>query len=232
MTLKKQTWKKYTIDFLSIFIAVVSAFALNNWNDNRRDNNAESRILSEILNGLDKDLADAKLNETGHNNGIIAVKYWRDIITDQPVNQDSLRQYYFNLTRDFVSIQNTSGYETLKSKGLEIIKNDSLRSMIISLYEYDYKTLMKLEEEYNELQFQENYFYEINKIVAPNFRFDPKGNISGIDLPLKISKSERNLLLSYLWKIQTNRRFILLFYTEIEGKINKISTNIKKELNR
>jgi len=230
LTKSNQNFKKYAIEFLSIFIAVVSAFALNNWNDNRRDNNAETKILTEILNGLEKDLVDVKVNEAGHNQGLAACKYWRDIITDQPVNVDSLRQYYLNLTRDFVSIQNTSGYETLKSKGLELIKNDSLRSMIISLYEYDYKTLMKLEEEYNELQFQENYFYEINKLIAPHFIFNSMGNISGIEQPLKINKSERNILLSYLWKIQLNRRFILLSYSEVEGKINKISTAIKKEL--
>jgi len=230
LTKSNQNLKKYAIEFLSIFIAVVSAFALNNWNDNRRDNNAETKILTEILNGLEKDLVDVKVNEAGHNQGLAACKYWRDIITDQPVNVDSLRQFYLNLTRDFVSIQNTSGYETLKSKGLELIKNDSLRSMIISLYEYDYKTLMKLEEEYNELQFQENYFYEINKLIAPYFIFNSMGNISGIEQPLKINKSERNILLSYLWKIQLNRRFILLSYSEVEVKINKISTAIKKEL--
>jgi len=230
LTKSNQNLKKYAIEFLSIFIAVVSAFALNNWNDNRRDNNAETKILTEILNGLEKDLVDVKVNEAGHNQGLAACKYWRDIITDQPVNVDSLRQFYLNLTRDFVSIQNTSGYETLKSKGPELIKNDSLRSMIISLYEYDYKTLMKLEEEYNELQFQENYFYEINKLIAPHFIFTSMGNISGIEQPLKINKSERNILLSYLWKIQLNRRFILLSYSEVEGKINKISTAIKKEL--
>lgn len=35
--MKKGNWKKYGIEFLSIFIAVIAAFALNNWNDNRRD---------------------------------------------------------------------------------------------------------------------------------------------------------------------------------------------------
>ena len=53
-----KNWKKYTFEFLSIFIAVSSAFALNNWNDNRRDRNAERKILEEIYNGLEKDLDD------------------------------------------------------------------------------------------------------------------------------------------------------------------------------
>ena len=155
--MKNLNWKKYTFEFLSIFIAVVTAFALNNWNDNRRDDKAESKILSEILNGLKKDIEDVKVNVVGHEMGIRACTFWRGIFTNTASDTDSLKQYYFILTRDFVSVQNTSGYETLKSKGLELIKNDSLRMEIISLYEYDYKTLMKLEEEYKELQFEKNY---------------------------------------------------------------------------
>lgn len=64
--LKRQNWKRYILEFLSIFIAVISAFALNNWNDNRRDNKAASKILLEILNGLEKDDADVDMNLAGN----------------------------------------------------------------------------------------------------------------------------------------------------------------------
>ena len=232
LKLKKHNWRKYTFEFLSIFFAVISAFALNNWNDNNRDKKAESKILLEILNGLEKDIEDVKSNAQGHKTGITACLFWRKVFTGKTPNLDSLQHYYFVLTRDFVSIQNTSGYETLKSKGLELIKNDSLRTKIISLYEYDYKALTKLEEGYNELQFQENYFQEINNLIAPKFQYDLKGDISGLELPLDINKSERNILMSYLWKIQVNRKFILRSYTDVQGKITKLNTEIQKELNQ
>lgn len=45
-------WTKYGFKFLSIFIAVISAFALNNWNENKRDAHSEHKILIEISNGL------------------------------------------------------------------------------------------------------------------------------------------------------------------------------------
>lgn len=222
--------RKYAFEFLSIFIAVIAAFALNNWNDNRRESRAESRILSEILHGLDKDLDDVKTNVLGHEQGLKAGSFWTKIFTDQEANIDSLPQYYFLITRDFVSIQNTSGYETLKSRGLELIKNDSLRTKIISLYEYDYKILMKLEEEYSELQFQENYFQEMNKIIAPHFEFSSAGNITGMELPLNLSKADRNILLSYMWKIMVNRKFILQFYIDVQEKINSLQRDIENEL--
>ena len=53
---KTFSWKKYVFETLSIFIAVVSAFALNNWNLNRRDRVAEKEILIEVKNGIENDL--------------------------------------------------------------------------------------------------------------------------------------------------------------------------------
>ena len=117
-----------------------------------------------------------------------------------------------------------------KSKGLELINNDSLRLQIITLYEYDYNTLRKLEEEYSEMQFQENYFKGINEELAPHFKIDSVGNLNGIDLPLKIQENKRNKLLIYLWKIQENRHFILEYYSEIEKKIDKVRKNINNEI--
>lgn len=228
--MKSEDWKKHAFEFLSIFIAVISAFALDNWNENRKSDNSESKILTEISNGLEKDLNDIKLNVLGHKQGISACNYFRKLLSDETVNSDSLMSHYFILTRDFISIQNIAGYETLKSKGLEVIKNDSLRLKIISLYEYDYNTLRKLEEDYAEMQFQANYFKEINEELAPNFDIDTKGNIIGIKSPLKIQEDERKKLLVYLWKIQTNRMFILGYYAEIEDKINGVRNGINVEI--
>lgn len=228
--MERMNWKKYGFEFLSIFIAVLSAFALNNWNDNRRDNNAESKILIEIANGLEKDIEDIRINKGGHEEGIKSCKFWRSVVTNEEVNLDTMIQYFFNLTRDYISIQNISGYESLKSKGLELLNNDSLRLAIISLYEYDYSILRKFEEEYYEMQFQQNYFEDFNNVLAPNFSYDEKGNMIGINTPLKISEDERNILLSYLWKIQVNRQFIIQSYNDVEHKVTQVRQMIKDEL--
>ena len=224
-------WKKNGFEFLSIFIAVVSAFALNNWNDTKNANKSESKILIEIANGLEKDLEDIKQNKHGHEQGISACKYFRNAMSNKNVNPDSLMIHYNNLTRDYISIQNTAGYQTLKSRGLELIKNDSLRLKIISLYEFDYQILRKLEEEYYEMQFHENYFKEINKSIVPNFNFDENNMVSGANLPLKMPIEEKRIILMYLSKIQGNRNFIMNFYSQIEEKIVEVQKNINQEIN-
>lgn len=95
----KQKWKSrnHIVEFISIFIAVISAFALNNWSENRKDKQAESKILQEILHGIEKDLEDVQLNIRGHKFGLKSTHFWRKIIKEETVNLDSITQYYSTL---------------------------------------------------------------------------------------------------------------------------------------
>lgn len=224
--MRKTNWSTYAFEFLSIFVAVVSAFALSNWNDNRKDALAEAKILEEVSRGLEKDIEDIEINIMGHEIGLAASQYWRKVIRGQTVGVDSIQFYYFNFLRDFISIQNTSGYETLKSRGLELVEDDSLRTAIVSLYEYDYQVLEKFEEEYAEMQFHQSYHNEMSRYLAPNFQYDAKGSIVGLDQPLQLNEKDQNRLLSYLWKIEANRRFLLSYYSNIKKNIEALKKRI------
>jgi len=227
---KSGNWKKFGFEFFSIFIAVISAFALNNWNETRKLGQSQDKILKEIVNGLEKDKEDLNQNKVGHHRGIAACTYFRKAFTGKKVNKDSLMGHYLNLTRDYISVQNIAGYETLKSKGLEVIDNDALRFKIISLYEYDYNTLRKLEEEYAEMQFHQNYFKEITKAIANSAQSDKDKNLTTFNLPLNLPEEEKKLLLFYLLKIEYNRNFILKYYNEVIKKVEELDNTIRVEL--
>ena len=222
--------KKYFSEFALIFISVILAFALTEWSNNQGKKVSEDKIYLEILNGLKKDSIDVAGNIEAHKNGFKACDYFRRIITNKPAGLDSLQMHYFLLTRNVISVQNTSGYETLKSKGLETVENDSLRNKIITLYEYDYQIMKKFEEDFQENQFYENYFFEFNKAIAPNFKFDETGNIVGLNLPLKITNAEKNILLSYLWKIQISRAERMQANKSLNKKINTLYSEVEKTI--
>ena len=48
--------RKYAFEFFSIFVAVISAFALNNWNENRRDKKKEQTYLVNLKKDVAKDI--------------------------------------------------------------------------------------------------------------------------------------------------------------------------------
>lgn len=224
--------KKHFSEFAFIFISVMLAFGLTEWSNNQNKKVSQEKILLEISNGLKSDSYDTKSNAESHKGGFKACQFWRKAILGQKVDNDSVAINYFLLTRTLISVQNVTAYETLKSKGLEAIDNDSLRQQIIHLYEFDYEVMRKFEEDYHENQFFNNYFIEINKKIAPHLKFDNAGNIIGLDSPIILSKDDRNILLSYLWKIQVGRNERAIANQSLAQKIDKLQNKIDAELKK
>ena len=228
---KSTNFKKFWFEFFSVFFAVVFAYLLNQWNEDRKDDLTESKILIEINNGLKRDSLDLASDEKYFKVNIDAIKYFNRIANNIEVDNDSLSLYYFYLTRDLITVQNTSGYETLKSKGLEIIKNDSLRKSIIDLYEVTYKLNRKFSEEYDENKYMKNYFEKINNAIAPHFIFDSNNNIIGLNQPVNLKTQDKNIVKSYLWKLAVNRNDRLGAIKGNQIKIGKLRSLIKEDLN-
>lgn len=227
---KLKKWRKYLLEFLSIFLAVSFAFILDRWNDERKNSIAENKILEEIYNGLERDSLDIAYDEQYYKIAFRGIEYFNDLIDGQTIESDSLAVFYFFFARESIVVQNKSGYESLKSRGLETIKNDSLRRKIINLYEVTYELSRKFNEEYSEYKYMQNYFHDINAALAPNFEYDSTDNITGIKLPLKLDPKERSLLKSYLWKIAVGKKD--RYQASLYGKerIGYLRKDIKKYL--
>ncbi|MEL6557367.1 MAG: DUF6090 family protein [Bacteroidota bacterium] len=227
---RNRKWQKYALEFLSIFIAVISAFALSNWNDNRKSNKSEEKILLEISNGLNRDLADFSVNMRGHRMSIRAVSVFRDLLNNKPVLQDSMAIHYITLFRDYPPIVNSSGYESLKSSGIKTVTNDSLRFQIVELYDHYYSIIKLLENDVQEMQSYLNYFKPINQAMSPYIQYDADGSLVSIEFPSGLSKNSRKEILSYLWRLELNRRYKLKKYELVKGEINKVKVSIQQEL--
>jgi hypothetical protein len=228
--MKKSKWKKYTFEFLSIFIAVISAFALSNWSDHRNNKESEQKILTEIKNGIGIDTKDFQGNIKGHNLSLRASKVFRDLIKNKPISQDSIEIFYISLFRDYTPLINRSGYESLKESGLKTITNDSLRLQIITLYDY-YYGIVKVLDNVNEMQSFENYFAPVNKLLHPYMEFDAMGKLTRITEPKELSEIERKEILSYLWRLENNRKYKLGRYDSILKIMEKARENIEREIN-
>lgn len=228
--MKIKNWKKYVFEFISIFLAITLAFLLDRWNDNRKDRIAETKILEEIYNGLERDSLDLANDEKYFKIAFRGIQYFNEIIDGKIVENDSLTTFYFLFSRESIVVQNKSGYESLKSRGLETIKDDSLRRKIINLYEVDYELARKFNEEYSEYKFMQNYFHKINDAIAPYFEYDSVNNIQGIRLPIELDEKERSLLKSYLWKIAVGKQDRYSAVVFGKEKIGQLRGDIKRYL--
>lgn len=217
-------------EFMSVFIGIVAAFGLNRWNEDRRDRIAEQKILGEIHKGLGQDLHDMEMNRKGHEAGIRAAQLFLGTLRGDTLPGDSLTHYYFTLFRGFISLQNISGYEVLKAKGFEVVRNDSLRSAIVHLYEYHYQFLQKLEEEYDEMKFHREYRHGLEQALAAAMQFDQRGKYTGMKQPLVFTPAQRTAILLELSMIKANRAFARQQYNEALAKAGAVRGMIAKEL--
>ena len=228
---KKNNWKKYLFEFLSIFIAVVSAFTLSTWNENRSNRQSENKILVELKNSIENDIKDFKINIGGNKLSLRADDTFRSLIENKDVSQDSIGLMYTALFRDYIPIINRSAYESFKANNLKTITNDSLRLQIIELYDYHYSVLEALEYEVEEMKSFSNYFAEINTMLNPYMKFDSvSGDLISIQGPINLHPDEKNKMLRYLWRIRKNRQFKLSKYSSLTKVIEKVKGNIENEL--
>lgn len=228
--MQKLKWKKYIFEFLSIFIAVISAFALTNWNDHKNSRNSEQKILTEIKNGIGIDKQDFEGNIYGHNLSLRANYKFRELLKGKEISQDSIGILYISLFRDYTPVINRTGYESLKETGLKTISNDSLRFQIISLYDY-YYGIIDILDNVTEMQSFENYFASVNSLLHPYMEFDDSGNLLEITNPEELSRSERKEILSYLWRLENNRKYKLGKYQSIIEIMDSVKTDIENEIN-
>ncbi|WP_375325524.1 DUF6090 family protein [Flagellimonas sp. GZD32] len=135
-------FNKYLIyaigEIFLVVIGILIALQINNWNNNRIEHKIETNILSEILVNLEKDIINLNSKITYNND---KTKLNRDVLEhleQRTPLTDSLKWSYARIIGrgNFEPI--TVAYENLKSKGIDIIHNDSLRIAISELYDFKY----------------------------------------------------------------------------------------------
>ena len=217
---------RFILEIFSIFLGVTIAFLANHWNEQRKERILEDKMLNGIYNELEADVRDIQLNINGHEQGLVAIKLFQRYCESEPVDFDSLGLYFKRLYRDYISIANTSTYETLKSRGLQIISNDQLRSRIVELYDFNYEITQKLEEGYFPSQFHQNYFGEI----ASHFKNHIELEGSNVRIVKPYGKSPDPEMMLILSEIFDWRQFSIQAYQQNLDVIKTLREDLKAEL--
>ena len=81
-----------------------------------------------------------------------------------------------------------------------------------------------------ENQFYDNYFESISKLLAESFQYDESGKLVDFKQPVQLTDAERNLFLTYLSKIESNRRYIVRYYRIVNEAAVSLIQHINREL--
>ena len=135
---------KYAIgEIILVVIGILIALSINNWNEIRKEANEELKILSEIQSNLKQSLKETKSvlhdNETDLSRYISLLNH-----VEQKLPYTVALDTAFCRIPSWASPYLTyTAYESLKSRGSKLVRNDSLRMQIINMYENEMIYLMK-----------------------------------------------------------------------------------------
>jgi len=141
---KTGKYLKYAIgEIVLVVIGILIALSINNWNEENKLRKREINLLSELKSNLFTNAANLENDVFMQNRGVKSIDYIINIGDNNLPYNDSIPSILFfaNLAHDIILV--SSAFETLKTSGLELIQQDSLRIEIINLYEFVYPKLMQ-----------------------------------------------------------------------------------------
>ena len=233
---KTGNYLKYAIgEIVLVVVGILIALQINNWNENRITTNEEIHILKALKIGLESDLADLKFNEKSIQSSISSANKVIYSLENNLPYRDSIPDYIGHMMFPVMFVHSTSAFETLKSKGINLIKNNNLRDEIINVYDSQYSFFLKnesqivLEEAERALRelfstrFEESYFYDFNE---PNYKprltpinYETLKTDQEFKYFLKSYKNRLNLLLQFHYRSRLLKQVELLILS-IDSELN------------
>lgn len=140
---KTSRYLKYALgEVILVMIGIFAALQLNNWNESRKSQVYEIKMLKEIMAALDNDISNfenmamraSHLDSSA--NHFIDMVYEKKTFIDSMYNKQSFRWY--GLRTGIIYLYNRGPYEGLKSSGLDRISNDKLRNELVQLYDFEW----------------------------------------------------------------------------------------------
>lgn len=230
---KIRTYFFYAIgEIVLVVIGILIAIQIDNWNRSRKNQKLEVEILQEIKNGLIYDISDLTWDIDVHKKAIESSRYVIDVMKTNKPYTDSLGIHFSRCFFITFSFFDFSPYENLKSRGFGLIKNDSIRRRISTIYEAMHISIYKYEDQAEPIR-EIMYQFAVNNFDGvKNFSFGevdyPDIMIPNDYTQLKNNKEFRSILQSRI----TNHRSFNFFMNRSKEYIEKTLKMIDDELER
>ena len=216
-----------------IVLGILIAFYLDNINAEKQAREVETKLLQELKLNLASNL---KILERTLNTEAEYLAY-NEMILDYLDNRkpydkeldNAFGVYFWTISTNPV----TGGYEFLKSKGVDLITNDSLRNRISFIFENEF-SILKTENEVwsNNLQQNISYPYHV-KLFRRYYATDSNGNETERARPFDYrGLLEDDEFKSINTEIISNRKWNINSLQKLIGEIQGLITQIDAELRK
>ncbi len=229
--LSENKFSKYLLyaigEILLVVIGILIALSINNWNEERKLRNQEDKLLLDLRSDLNASLDELVEGKKFNEATLQHYHLIHEAILKDRTYHDSL-EVAFGLISNWHSPYFTyTAYESLKTKGIDIIQNDSLKGKIVKMYERTYAFLV---EDYDKSEW--NFDLTIKRqIITRHIRYqtDSTGKYRAFPLDFQTLKQDPEFMnmLSYL---MLKRNSGILGYQVAIDNLRELIGDIDREL--
>lgn len=146
-TILAEKWPEYLLEILVITMGILGAFALNNWNDQRKDRQKEVSVLDNLKEDLSLDTLDISFNIVFHKNFLRSEEALLAFIKSDQLKPEKPINFSNALSIPLTLVTHETGIKNLQNDGLDLIRNDSLKKEISRYYDFFVKSMGRLEND-------------------------------------------------------------------------------------
>jgi len=214
-------WKYAIGEIILIFIGITMAIWFNNWNESKKARTVEIKSLKEIQAAIRLDLDDIAINIEGFSKrtelyALLIEHFEKDLPPTKELKE--LFPYFLGMT---TFLSNIGPYETLKSRGIAIITNDSIRNKVSRYYDLEYEKIQTDEKLHHD-----HYKNYLKPLLMQHFDLS-----TPLIQPLNYEAlvKDRSFQQSVYWAFRTDR-FMLNIYKRMDDRGKELLADIEVEL--
>jgi len=162
---KTSKYFKYAIgEIVLVMVGILLALQINNWNEQKKSDRFELKMLKEIKNAIEEDndylqmLLDTRIKDLDS-----FCKELMYMLKQDHIDPDEFNKYASKTSFGFIFQYSSGAYEALKASGIDKVTNDSLRNALIHFYDFTGPRITKLIDyvSYNNRQVVEDLKWQI-----------------------------------------------------------------------
>jgi len=168
---------KYAIgEIILVVLGILIALQINNLNEERKQRVEEINILKGLKKDFQSDIRDFKTGLREYNNISTSIDQILKILENNETYNDSLDKYFAQTVSWPLAVIHKNSFDALKSKGVSLISNDSLRQAILFFHGTKYTSIKNWESSSNRDIYFEEMIKRFDKVEP--WKFDSPGKFS------------------------------------------------------
>jgi hypothetical protein len=133
-------------EIVLVMVGILLALGVNKWNQSQERSELEYKMLRELRTNLRADSLDHAENIRWYERAVQSALIINNALENRVPWHDSMSTHFGNIYTHGISTLNVSAYESLKTIGLDLISNDSIRIALTNLHSISYELMRKSEE--------------------------------------------------------------------------------------